>query len=33
MMNEFSKQLAAANTVGFENFMEIGESISAISHQ
>jgi hypothetical protein len=30
VMKEFSKQLAAANTVGFENFMEIGDSLNAI---
>jgi hypothetical protein len=32
LLKEFSNHLATANTIGFENFIEIGESISAISH-
>jgi hypothetical protein len=32
LLKEFGNRLAAANTIGFENFIEIGESISAVSH-
>ena len=32
LLKEFGNHLAAANTIGFENFIEIGESISAITH-
>ena len=32
LLKEFGNHLAAAHTIGFENFIEIGESISAISH-
>jgi hypothetical protein len=32
LLKEFGNHLATANSIGFENFIEIGESISAISH-
>ena len=31
-MQEFSKKIAGANSIGFEHFMEIGESFSALGH-
>ncbi len=32
LLKEFSQKIASANTIGFEHFMEIGESFSALGH-